>query len=87
MEKEEIIPEEKVKRITDLANKWMDNRNLKSDDEKREFRNGFHTGYIQGTLDVVEIALQKFCEFKCEGNCEQPFCGNKMDFRRELKGL
>jgi len=84
-EKEEIIPEEKVKRITDLAKKWMENRDLKSDDEKREFKNGFHTGYIQGTLDDVEIALKKFCELKCGDNCEQPFCENKMEFRRELK--
>lgn len=80
-----MTPEEKVKRLNKRMESGLEAMKFSTKEERAAYYNGFHCGYAVATLDVVEIALQKFCEIKCEGNCEQPFCGNKMDFRRELK--
>lgn len=81
--------EEKTNRIKEAANRWMEPRGLSSEDEKREFRNGFAAGYTQGSLDVIEIALERFCEIRkteeCKNNCNYPLCDTRMNFRRDLK--
>ena len=56
---------ENLKRINEKAEEIISISKPKTADEKREFKNGFSNGYVEGAKDIIKIALENFCKFSC----------------------